>query len=878
MLGLAANASATALFSKLPAHMTVARAGPAATTLPDGKILIVGGYSGTEFLSSAELFDPATDSFEALPTKMTEPRYAPVIAPLPDGDFLIAGGENTWSFVHSAEVFDPTTDTFEALSGATLEEREGAVAVAVPSGALPGGTVVIAGGYKPSGTVATSEVFYPITKVFWFIPGLRMITPRFAPAAALLPSGNLLIAGGTDSQNGGVPPRWLSSAEEYDVQNDSFSSLPPEMVEPREGAAAAPFADGKVLLMGGSSESRLTRTAEVYDPTAVSFQKLSAETNEEHAFGAAVGLSDGDVLLVGGHNSNGPSDTAELASSSATLTPSFVWSGGSSGTFDWSSTANWRGGTAPITGDSVGTLTFPQLDSSECQAGSEVDACYLSFNDLPGLDAEAIQLDNGDDYLIGGEGLKLGSGGLTAAPALGSVGPSGDVIETPLALSASQAWHLTGRDSLANEAGLLLAGNVIGPGHALEVKMSEESVLYLAEDDIQTGPLTFSGANPAQAGVFNGVVVLFGAGLNASSGQPVKLSHVFAAGSGAVGTLESTGAELDVGNPPGKLEASSAAFDSTSRVKFGIAGAGVTPGTANSQLVAQGPVNLGGAQLEVVVRPPKQGAPCPELTRGATYTFVSAKGPLSGDFSNAPASGSELPVRFAQACPKESRTIHIDYHESGAIQTVTGTVEQDASTHEEEAGAERRAEEEERATRRNQEEEATGRRRQEEESARLAREEAMAIVTPAPGSPVPAQAVAGFTSPAGATSVVPNAHLLATKLWANASGEVRVKVACPAGETRCEGALTLKSVGATPTRARAAGFATSALGAATFNVAGGKSAIVVVRLSSHARALLRAKGLLRARARLVAHDLAGTTHTASVSVTIHRSRAKHAYR
>ena len=43
-------------------------------------------------MSSAEVFDPSTGAFTALPASMTAARYGAVAAPLPDGDVLIAGG------------------------------------------------------------------------------------------------------------------------------------------------------------------------------------------------------------------------------------------------------------------------------------------------------------------------------------------------------------------------------------------------------------------------------------------------------------------------------------------------------------------------------------------------------------------------------------------------------------------------------------------------------------------------------------------------------------------------------------------------------------------------------------------------------------------
>ena len=66
-------------------------------------------------LSSAEVFDPSTDTFTALPGSMTTARGEAVAAPLPDGDVLIAGGYNGSIGLSSAEVFDPSTGTFTAL-------------------------------------------------------------------------------------------------------------------------------------------------------------------------------------------------------------------------------------------------------------------------------------------------------------------------------------------------------------------------------------------------------------------------------------------------------------------------------------------------------------------------------------------------------------------------------------------------------------------------------------------------------------------------------------------------------------------------------------------------------------------------------------------
>jgi hypothetical protein len=93
--------------------METPRLAPGAASLPDGGALVVGGQSGPfTYLSSAERFDPTAVKFTSAGVgSLSTPRGSPAVAPLPDGRVLVAGGFDGSNALSSAEIY-AATNTF----------------------------------------------------------------------------------------------------------------------------------------------------------------------------------------------------------------------------------------------------------------------------------------------------------------------------------------------------------------------------------------------------------------------------------------------------------------------------------------------------------------------------------------------------------------------------------------------------------------------------------------------------------------------------------------------------------------------------------------------------------------------------------------------
>jgi hypothetical protein len=282
-------APATGRFTPVP-RMVQARHSHTATRLADGQVLIAGGYGAQNApIASAEVFDPRTGLFVATGS-LRQPRAGHVAVLLRDGRVVLIGGVGPeWRFLASAEVFDPATGRFETV-GAMREAREGHAAVR-----LQDGSVLVVGGHRGRRADmvlhASAERFDPATQQF-ADAGL-MALPRHKHDAVLLPDGRALVLAGADQRDSDGQ---YASTEIYAPATRAFSPGP-ALMRPRYKLAGTTvvLGTGEVLVAGGAE------SAEILDVTRGLSRLVPGATRLSGQFSAVAPLPDGGALVTGGY-------------------------------------------------------------------------------------------------------------------------------------------------------------------------------------------------------------------------------------------------------------------------------------------------------------------------------------------------------------------------------------------------------------------------------------------------------------------------------------------------------------------------------------------------------------------------------------------------
>jgi len=163
-------------------------------------------------------------------------------------------------------------------------------------------------------------------------------TARTAPAAAALPDGRVLIAGGDTSASGSVMSAdVLSSAEVFDPASDTFSTLPAsgttQLQNPRAYTAATELANGQILIAGGAGPSYLASAELVTLPPACSPSSASLAAGARSVQVALHCTGFSFAYAIGTGPAHGSLSTIDQAHGTLTYTPDAGFAGADSFTY-----------------------------------------------------------------------------------------------------------------------------------------------------------------------------------------------------------------------------------------------------------------------------------------------------------------------------------------------------------------------------------------------------------------------------------------------------------------------------------------------------------------------------------------------------------------
>jgi len=234
----------------------------AAVSLPDGRVLLIGGRTQQEELASTVFWEPETRQFREGPPLLAV-RGRPVAVTLPDGAVLVLGSD-----------FDD-------------DRRRGTRAELLRPGASA---------WEPAGQ--TVSIFHT------------------GPVCVL--QQHVLIAGGRDNGMGfaiyeGVhyAPPLAQSTELWDRESRSWRRAPGALTEPREEHQGITLSDGRVLVVGGWHKGRTLTSTELWDPGTERWSPTGSLSLARSSF-ALTALPDGRAAVSGGLVRSEPDATTSV--------------------------------------------------------------------------------------------------------------------------------------------------------------------------------------------------------------------------------------------------------------------------------------------------------------------------------------------------------------------------------------------------------------------------------------------------------------------------------------------------------------------------------------------------------------------------------------
>ena len=296
--------------------------------LADGRLLVTGGDLGTIMYGypGASIYDAAADSWTRIPD-MYAARWYPTNTTLANGDVLVTSGQSDpyRGIVALPQVWQAATGTWQDLSSAQL-----ILALYPRTFLAPNGKVFYAGDSPQSRYLDTSG-----TGTWTLVAKTIFAGIRDYGSAVQYGVGKILIVGG------GAQPTATAEVIDLTAATPAWRQVG-SMAFPRRQLNATLLPSGQVLVTGGSSASASTEKngpvlpAELWDPNTETWTLLASQTGYRGYHSVALLLPDATVLVAGGdpkqataqvfsppYLSNGPRPTISSAPTSVNYGDNF---------------------------------------------------------------------------------------------------------------------------------------------------------------------------------------------------------------------------------------------------------------------------------------------------------------------------------------------------------------------------------------------------------------------------------------------------------------------------------------------------------------------------------------------------------------------------
>ena len=369
-------------------------------TLPDGRLLIAGGYGGLSTgnigIVDTNIFDPATNTWTRA-ANMNQPRWYPSLTELADGRYLVLSGNTTDAIAlgRDARGLRPGHQHVDAAHRRVdVPDPRGGVPVLLPAAQRQGPghgarrgrhlcprrqqqDVDAGGAERPAATARRSCT-----------GRARSSTPAARPTSSALPS------------------RATTAVLDMTAASPSWVQTSP-MANARTYHTLTMLADGQVLAVGGAPNSDQQQhittgvlSTEIWNPTTQTWSTGASMAAARNYHSTAVLMPDATVLVTGGGHPNSLSDPGQF--SSQIYSPSYLSNG---------PRPTITGAPATATYGSPITVTTP-------------DASSISAVNLVSLGASTHQLDMNQHFVP--LSFTAGAGSLSVnAPADPALAPPG---------------------------------------------------------------------------------------------------------------------------------------------------------------------------------------------------------------------------------------------------------------------------------------------------------------------------------------------------------------------------------------------------------------------------------------------------------------------